>query len=49
MMASALMLRMMATSVVKASDLIRRPNTRIPEHSEMQVGIIIIWLRNVPS
>jgi hypothetical protein len=27
------MLRMMATSVVKASDLIRLPNTRMPEHS----------------
>ena len=48
-MASALMLRMMATSVVKASDLIRRPNTRMPEHSAMHRGTVILWLRRVPS
>ena len=49
MTASALMLRITATSVVKARDLILRPNTRMPEHSEIQVGILIMWLRRVPS
>ena len=38
MMASALMFLMMATSVEKARDLMRRPNTRMPLHSLTQVG-----------
>ncbi len=48
MMASALMFLMMATSVEKARDLIRRPKMRMPLHSLIQAGSISEWLRRVP-
>ena len=39
---------MMATSVEKARDLIRRPKMRMPLHSLIQAGSISEWLRRVP-
>jgi len=40
MMASALMFFMMATSVEKASDLMRRPKIRMPLHSLIHWGSV---------
>ena len=48
MMASELIFLMMATSVEKARDLMRRPNTRMPLHSLTQWGMVREWLRSVP-
>jgi len=48
-MASALMFLIMATSVLNTSDLMRRPNTRMPLHLLMQWGTVSACLRSVPS
>ena len=47
--ASALIFLIMATSVLNTSDLIRRPNTRMPLHSLMQRGTDSVCLRRFPS
>ena len=47
--ASALMFLMMATSVENTSDLMRRPNTRMPLHSLMHRGTDRVCLRRLPS
>ena len=49
MTASALMFLMIATSVEKTSDLMRRPNTRIPLHSLIHRGTSSVCFLSSPS